>query len=112
MLAVLAVCVVGPCSAVYVLGPAAAALLPAVGGMVGITLGLGVAPGSFTLPDEITGGWARYTGLWCTRTERRRSTLLLWPPCGVPDQLSPALPTAQPASPPPWWPCTSFCCSS
>ena len=56
MIAVLAVCVLGPFSAAYVLGPAALLLLPAVGGMLGVTLGLDVTPGAFTLPDEITGG--------------------------------------------------------
>jgi hypothetical protein len=55
MIAVLAVCVLGPFSAVYVLGWVAAPLLLAVGGMLGVTLGLGVQPGSFTLPDVITG---------------------------------------------------------
>lgn len=56
MLAVLAVCVLGPFSTAYVLGPAALLLLPVVGGMLGVTLGLGVRPGSFALPDEIRGG--------------------------------------------------------
>ncbi|PRW59788.1 anaerobic ribonucleoside triphosphate reductase [Chlorella sorokiniana] len=56
MLAVLAVCVLGPFSTAYVLGPAALLLLPVVGGMLGVTLGLGVLPGSFRLPDEITAG--------------------------------------------------------
>lgn len=56
MIAVLAVCVLGPFSAAYLLGPAALLLLPAVGGMLGITLGLDVTPGTFTVPDEITGG--------------------------------------------------------
>lgn len=59
MLAVLAVCLVGPFSAAYVLGPAAALLLPTVAAVLGITLGLGVQPGTFRLPDELTGvlGW-------------------------------------------------------
>lgn len=62
MLAVLAVCVLGPFSTTYVLGPAALLLLPVVGGMLGVTLGLGVLPGSFTLPDEITGDRVRSPG--------------------------------------------------
>lgn len=65
MIAVLAVCALGPFSAAYVLGPAAALLLPAAGAMLGITLGLGVTPGAFTLPDEITGGVVEGRGGGC-----------------------------------------------
>lgn len=57
MIAVLAVCMLGPVSAVYVLGWAAAVLVPGVAVVLGLTLGMGVEPGAFTLPDYITGGW-------------------------------------------------------
>lgn len=59
MIAVIAVCVLGPFSAVYVLGWAAAALLPGVGLVLGLTLGLGIQPGTFSLADEIVGACRR-----------------------------------------------------
>jgi hypothetical protein len=47
--------ILGPVSATYVAGPVAAAALPLLGLELGLTLGLGVRPGSFTLVDDITG---------------------------------------------------------
>lgn len=54
MAAVAATVLAGPASVVYVLGPAAALLLPSVGAMLGVNLGLGVHPGFYTKPDRIT----------------------------------------------------------
>lgn len=54
MAGVAATVLAGPASSVYVLGPAATLLLPSVGAMLGVTLGLGVHPGFYTKPDKIT----------------------------------------------------------
>lgn len=53
MIFVLAVCVLAPCSMVYLLGAGAAALLPALALVLGVTLGLGVRPGALSLADDI-----------------------------------------------------------
>lgn len=56
MIAVLAGAVLGPFTAVYAVGPVAAVLfLPLLAVQLGVTLGLGVVPGSFTIPDKVTG---------------------------------------------------------
>ncbi|KAL4422168.1 hypothetical protein ABPG77_006857 [Micractinium sp. CCAP 211/92] len=54
MAGVAATVLAGPASSVYVLGPAATLLLPSVGAMLGVNLGLGVHPGFYTKPDKIT----------------------------------------------------------
>jgi hypothetical protein len=57
MAAVLAACVLGPVSTVYTVGPVAMVLsLPLLAVQLGVTLGVGVHPGSFTSPDYVTGG--------------------------------------------------------
>ncbi|EFN54368.1 hypothetical protein CHLNCDRAFT_135651 [Chlorella variabilis] len=57
MIAVLAGAVLGPFTAVYAVGPVAAVLfLPLLAVQLGVTLGLGVVPGSFTIPDKVTAG--------------------------------------------------------
>lgn len=47
--------ILAPVSATYVAGPVAVAALPLLALELGLTLGVGVRPGSFTLVDDITG---------------------------------------------------------
>lgn len=78
MIFVLAVCVLAPCSMVYLLGAGAAALLPAVALVLGVTLGLGVRPGVLSLADDICSAWwwvgggaccsGRQGGAWSPQT--------------------------------------------
>lgn len=57
MLAALIALLMGPASVIYVLGPLAGGVLflPLLGVQLGVTLGIGVTPGTFTAPDYVTG---------------------------------------------------------
>jgi hypothetical protein len=57
MLAALIALLMGPASVIYVLGPLAGGVLflPSLGVQLGVTLGIGVTPGTFTAPDYVTG---------------------------------------------------------
>lgn len=55
MFGIIMACILGPFSAAYVLGPVAGLLLLGIGFTLGVTLGWGVYPGTFTTPDYIVG---------------------------------------------------------